>query len=181
MEEYIIKVKGKLVFDPPDKSNKHKAQSSWKKVAYVDIGTHNDICGFYRWLIKKRFNLLLNSPLRGAHVTFINDKIQEIGGEDNWLKLKQKWNGKMVEIELDLNPKTDDVNWWLTVTEDSRKLLHDIRNEVDLGRPYWGLHMTVGYAGISYDDTFENGMGKVARDNIAHSKYIHSLAKNNFI
>ena len=72
------------------------------------------------------------------------------------------------------------MNWWFTVVEESRKPLHDIRGEVGLGRPYWGLHMTIGSAGISYDE-FEQGKEKISRDNVAHSKYLHELAKKGLI
>ena len=103
------------------------------------------------------------------------------GGEEEWKALKKKWNGKVIEVELDLNPKTDDVSWWLTVTQESRGELHDIRKEIGLGRPYWGLHMTIGTAGISYDESVSFGTEKIARDNMAHSKYIHRLAKKGLI
>jgi len=175
-----IKVKGKILFDPPDKTNKHRNQSTWKKVAYLDI--KGDICEYYSWFMKKRFNLPLARPLRRAHITFINDSLRDMGEKaKDWDKLKKKWNGKVIEVELHLEPKTDDTAWWLTVVEESRKPLHDIRAEVGLGRPYWGLHMTIGNAHISYDDTFEFGAEKVARDNIAHSKYIHGLAKKGLL
>lgn len=173
-----LKIKGKVIFDPPDKTKKHKNQGTWKKVAYLDIT--GDVCEYYCWHMKKRFNLILNRPLRRAHITFINDHSREIGGDKPWNELKKKWNGKVIEVELDLQPKTDDINWWFTVVEASRKPLHDIRQEVGLGRPYWGLHMTIGSAGISYDD-IEKGQERIARDNIAHSKYLHELAKKGLI
>lgn len=173
-----IKVKGKILFDPPDKTKKHKSQASWKRVAYLELT--GGILGYYRWFILKRFNLHLASPLRGPHITFINDSLREIGGENEWTKLKKRWQGKYVEVELNLDPRTDDINWWLTVDEVSRKPLHDIRGEVGLGRPYWGLHMTVGKAGVSYDEV-EKGTERIARDNVAHSKYIHELAKKGLI
>jgi len=173
-----VRVKGKIVFDPPDKTKKHKNQANWKKVAYIELT--GGILGYYRWFVKKRFNLILASPLRGPHITFINDSTREIGGENEWKLLKKRWNGKYVEVDLELEPKTDDINWWLTVTEESRKPLHDIRGEVGLGRPYWGLHMTIGSAGISYDEV-EFGKERIPRDNIAHSKYLHGLAKKGLI
>jgi hypothetical protein len=169
-----ITVKGKVVFDPPDKTKKHGSQSNWKKVAYLEIS--GDICDYYRWFIENRFSLPLMNPLRGAHITFINDSHKDLGENlDMWHNIKKKWKGKELEVELELTPKTDGVNWWLTVTESSRDSLHGIRTELGLGRPFWGLHMTIGYATASYDE-FEEGVEKASRDNIAHSKYIHGLA-----
>jgi len=175
-----IKIRGKVLFDPPDKTKKHRNQSSWKRVAYLDIP--GDICEYYSWFIKKRYSLPLARPLRYAHITFINDSLRDMGSKSNeWDNLKKKWSGKHIEVELSLDPRTDGTNWWLNVTEESRKPLHDIRVEVGLGRPFWGLHMTIGFAQITYDNTFEDGVAKVARDNITHSKYIHNLLKNKMI
>jgi hypothetical protein len=178
--ETTIKIKGKVLFDPPDKTNKHRNQAVWKKIAYLDI--KGDVCEYYSWFIKKRFNLPLARPLRGAHITFINDSLRDMGNKAKyWDGLKGRWSGVEIEVELYLEPKTNDISWWLTVVEESRKPLHNIRAEIGLGRPHWGLHMTLGDAQISYDDTFELGVEKVARDNIAHSKYIHELAKKGLI
>ena len=177
--ETMLKIKGKILFDPPDKTKKHTNQGKWKKVAYLDIT--GDICEYYCWHMKKRFNLILNRPLRRAHITFINDRTSDMDFSNlSWDGLKKKWNNKVIEVELDLNPRTDDINWWFTISEASRKPLHDIRKEVGLGRPYFGLHMTIGSAGVSYDEVeFPNE--KIARDNVAHSKYLHGLAKKGLI
>jgi len=177
--ERTIKIKGRVVFDPPDKTNKHKNQGKWKKVACLMIS--GDVCEYYKWFILKRFNLPLVRPLRRAHITFINDRGSDMGDKaKDWAKIKKKWDGKYIEVELHLEPRSDDVNWWLALTEESRKPLHDIRSELGLGRPYWGLHMTLGYANISYDEA-ELGKEKIARDNITHSKYINGLTKKGLI
>jgi hypothetical protein len=175
-----IKIKGKVLFDPPEKTKKHRKQAVWKKVAYLNI--KGDVCAYYAWFIKKRFNLPLARPLRGAHITFINDSLRDMGDKAKyWDDLKGRWSGVEIEVELHLEPKTNDISWWLTVVEESRNPLHDIRAEIGLGRPHWGLHMTIGDAQISTDDSFENGVEKATRDNIAHSKYIHELAKKGLI
>lgn len=163
-----IKMVGTIKFDPKDKTKKHVNQASWKKIAMVIF--EGDITEYYGWFIKKRFNLTLNKPLRGAHITFINDKESDVTGD--WEAIKKKWHNKKIEITLDLNPKTDSNNkgstlhWWLKVPEDDRKALHDIRTELGLPRPYWGLHMSVGHAN---------------EKNAEHSKYLHRLVQGGFI
>ena len=163
-----ITVKGKIKFDPSDKTNKHKNQATWKRVAMVLI--EGELAEYYAWFIKKRYNLPLNRPLRGAHVTFINDRASDMNGK--WDEVKKKWDGKEIEIVLSVDPRTDSVkdnssgHWWLNVPEEHREQLHGIRAELGLGRPYWGLHMALGYAN---------------EKNIAHSKYIHGLIINGFI
>jgi hypothetical protein len=168
-----IKTYGTIVFDVEDKTNKHKSQSSWKKTAFVLIG--DDSCQYYSWFLKKRYNIILNQPLRLSHISFINDSMRDLtqNGEiseelalEYWEQCKQKWDGKEIQIVLDLNPKTDDRSWWLNIPQDERDLLHAIRAEVGLGRPHFGLHMSLGYAN---------------ENNIYHSMYIHSLIKNGFI
>lgn len=168
-----IKTYGTIVFDVEDKTNKHKLQSSWKKTAFVLIG--DDSCQYYSWFLKKRYNIILNQPLRLSHISFINDSMHDLTqkGEilenlalERWEKCKQKWNDKQIQIILDLNPKTDNRSWWLNIPQDERDLLHSIRAEVGLGKPHFGLHMSIGYAN---------------ENNIYQSTYIHSLIKNGFI
>jgi len=156
----VIKLRGIIKFDPKDVTKKHLKQSNWKKIAMVMF--EGDICEYYSWWVNRRYNLKLNKPLRGGHITFINDRSSEIKGD--WSEVKKKYNNKPIDIILDLTPKTDSNNkgstyhWWLSLPEKNRKELHDIRLELGLGRPYWGLHMTIGHANPKQ---------------IEHSKYLH--------
>lgn len=169
-----ITLTGTINFEPEDKTKKHLNQASWKKIAMVLMD--GDVTEYYAWFIQKRYNLMLNKPLRGAHVSFINDsmrdltqngKITEAEALNTWEEVKKKWNGKKIDIVLDLEPKTDDRTWWLNIPHDEREGLQAIRSELGLDRPYFGMHMSVGYArpGIMEE----------------HSKYIHDLIKNKFI
>lgn len=155
------------MFDVSDETTKHKNQSSWKKVAMVFI--KGELCPYYAWFIEKRYNLVLNKPLRGAHISFINDSIKEISDNGRlsnaevsklWNDVKKKWDGKKITISLDVDSCTDGKHWWLRVSHDDRELLHSIRAELGLGRPFWGLHMTIGHANELNEE---------------HSRYIHSL------
>lgn len=134
-----------------------------------------DVTEYYAWFIKKRYNLVLNKPLRGAHISFINDSFRDmtLNGQRSmeevktiWNDVKNKWNGKQIPIMLNLNPKTDDKHWWLNVDHEYRDKLHGIRAELGLSRPFFGLHMSIGYAN---------------EKNIQHSKYIHDLIKTGLI
>lgn len=168
-----ITLTGKIEFEPEDKTKKHMNQASWKKMAMVLID--GEICEYYAWFIQKRYNLMLNKPLRGAHVSFINDsmrdltqngKISEAEALNTWEEVKKKWNGKKIDIVLDLNPKTDDRTWWLNIPHDERDGLQGIRSELGLGKPFFGMHMSIGYAN---------------EKNIEHSVYIHESIKKGFI
>jgi hypothetical protein len=168
MESNKVTLKGVIYFDPDNKTNKHKKLSSVRRTAMVLLDPKlregdKGISDYYAWLISSRYNLVLNRPLRGAHVTIINDYANKMNS--NWDKVKAKWHKKEVEITLNLDPKTDDKHWWLTVPEEDRELLHSIRTELGLGRPHWGLHMTIGYAN---------------EKNIDHSKYLHTLLTKGF-
>lgn len=181
-----IKIKGIIKFDPPDKTNKHKSQSEWKKVAMIFF--EGDLCEYYAWFIKKRYNITLHKPLRKAHITFINDKVSEMNGK--WESVKEKWNGKEIEVYIDIEPRTDSAeskgrtthNWWLNVPQDKREELHSIREELGLGRPYFGLHMTIGRA-VNFvpDGKFENGAARAKEMNVEQSMYIHDLFLKGFI
>jgi len=168
MENYIT-YKGIIHFDPVNKTKKHENQANWKRMALVLID--GEITEYYAWLIKKRYNLTLNKPLRGAHVSFINDSINDMlnglkcteqEAEVIWNSIKEKWEGVEIDIVLDLDMRSDAKHWWLNIPQDKREELHKIRKELGLGRPYWGLHMSVGYAN---------------EKNITHSEYIVNLCK----
>jgi len=73
---YTIEYSGKILFEPENKTKKHLAQASWKKVAMVMF--EGDIAEYYAWFLKRRFNIELNPPQRGAHITFINDSIDDL-------------------------------------------------------------------------------------------------------
>ena len=71
-----VTLNGKLGFEPEDKTKKHREQASWKKIAMVYFD--GDVSEYYAWFIKKRYNLELVRPIRGAHISFINDSLRDI-------------------------------------------------------------------------------------------------------
>jgi hypothetical protein len=134
-----------------------------------------DVSEYYAWFIKKRYNLTLNKPLRGAHISFINDSIfdfkksgnrTEKEVEENWEAVKKKWHGKKIKVVLNVDPRTDGRIWWFNVPHEERIEIQAIRTELGLGRPYFGLHMSLGYANEKQLD---------------HSEYIHGLITKGFI
>jgi len=169
-----ITLTGIIRFDVEDKTKKHLNQASWKKIAMVLID--GDVCEYYAWFIKKRYNLVLNKPLRGNHISFINDSMKDLtqNGEKSveealnaWETIKNKWHGNKVEIILDLNPRTNGKHWWLNVPHEERELLQSIRSELGLGKPYFGMHMSLGY---SRPGLMEE-----------HSEYLHESIKKGYI
>ena len=168
-----ITLSGTIGFEPEDRTKKHSNQSSWKKIAMVFFD--GDVAEYYAWFIKKRYNLTLNKPLRGAHISFINDSMKDLSQngvlseeeiETKWEEVKKKWDGKKIDIVLDLDPRTNSEHWWLNIPHEEREQLQSIRDELGLGRPYFGMHMSIGYAN---------------EKNIHHSSYIHDLIKKGFI
>jgi hypothetical protein len=155
----MIEITGKIWFDPKNVTKKHNAQAEWKRMAMVVI--EDDSTEYYSWFINKRYNLSLNRPLRGPHISFINDSVRDMGDKaDKWDEVKEKYNGKEVKLILDTDVRSDGKHWWLVVEHGSRKPLLDIRAKLGLGKPFWGMHMTIGYAN---------------EKNIEHSKYILDL------
>ncbi len=165
-----IRLRGRILFDPVNKTKKHEAQSSWKIIAMIMFG--GDVSEYYAWFIKKRFGLALNKPLRGAHISFINDKISNIQASSDeeriklWENLKKKYDGKQVEVVLNVDVRTNGKHWWFNVPEEDREEIHNIRNEIGLGRPNFGLHMSLGYA---------------TERALEHSQYIHDMLRNGLI
>jgi len=190
----LITYRGKIVFDPEDRSNKHKKQGSWKKIAMVFI--KGEICQYYGWFLKRRFNLILQPPMRGAHVSFINDRWADFDGKNEaeklalWKEVKKKWDGKYINITVDvsdLKTMSDGEHWWFILDQDHRGQLHDIRAELGLGRPYYGLHMTIGKAvdtkpAIDNEHTTDRNNARRAMSmNLEHSRWIYSSIKKKFI
>jgi hypothetical protein len=167
-----IETYGTIHYEPINKTNKHNEQSNWKRIAMVLIG--GDIEAYYRWFIERRYNLVLNKTVRGPHISFINDHIKDInegnGTEEErqalWKQSKKRWDGKRVKIVLSTDVRSDGKHWWLVMPEEERNLLHDIRNEIGLGRPHWGLHMSIGYAN---------------ERNVEHSRYILRQINNGLV
>ena len=166
MYKKTFEISGKIIFDPVDFTNKQKTQSAWKKVALIMID-EGDLAAYYRWFLEKRYNLFLNPPARGSHVTFINDSLRDMGENvKNWESLKKQWNGQTVPLVLETEIKTDSNHWWLNIPQDERESIHFLRSQLGLGRPFFGLHMTVGLAN---------------EKNAHHSQYIHGLYKKGFL
>tara|TARA_R110002050_G_scaffold34397_8_gene86853 strand:+ start:19765 stop:20268 length:504 start_codon:yes stop_codon:yes gene_type:complete len=163
-----VKVSGVIKFDPKNMTKKHDKQGSWKCIAMVVF--NDDMIDYYNWFLKKRYNLKLNRPLRGPHITFINDRKSESNGK--WLEIKEKYHNTKIDVILDLQPKTDSskpgstLHWWFTIPQEHRLELHGIRTELGLDRPHWGLHMSLGYANEKW---------------APHSIYLHDLIVKGFI
>lgn len=161
----MFEITGKILFDPVNVTRKQHNQSKWKKVAMIVFDC--DICGYYSWFIKRRYNIDLNLPIRKPHITFINDSVNDIGDNiEKWGELKSKYDG--IEIKLKLNPdvRSDGNHWWLKLDENSTNKLMDIRSEIGLGDPFWSLHMTIGLVNPKH---------------LEHSKYIIESIKKGFI
>lgn len=143
---------GVIVFDPEVKTKKHEKQSSWKKTGYILID--DDLCNYYSWFIKKRYNITLNTPIRRSHVTFLNDRSSDIL---NYEKVKNEWSGKIIRLQIELTLKTDGDYFWFNVTSE---YLDNIRSELGLGKYYYPYHLTIGFSN---------------EKNIEQSNYIHQL------
>lgn len=191
---------GKIVFDPPDYTTKHKSQSSWKKIAMVVFD--GDMCDYYAWFIKKRYGIILNPPIRGAHISFINDHVNDLNGgfydktksgtekERNhmWEQLKKKYHNTKIEITISTNIQTNGEHVWLRIEHEHRQDLYNIRSEVGLPMPNLGknkdgtlkplgLHLTIGYPvnGRVDSDEFEDGVMKAGRMNLDNLMNIRNL------
>lgn len=141
-----IKMSGKLIFDPKNMTKKHNKQSSWKKTAMIML--NDDTSHYYRYLIEKRFPLIqgvngdtnwINVPLRKSHVTIINDKVND----GIWNKLKSKWNYTSVDFFYNWGGLRNNGEH-LYFKVDS-PMAQSIRDDGNLGDPYYGFHLTIGH------------------------------------
>jgi len=170
LSDTLVKYSGKIQFEPENITKKHLLQAEWKRTAFILLG--GDLCEYYAWFLKKRFNLSLIKPLRDAHISFINDhylrdsSLPEDEKELMWERIKSEFDGKTIDVVLNLNVHTNGKHWWLNVDHAFRDEIHSIRSELGLGRPHSGLHMSIGLVNDSNRD---------------HSNYIHELHKKGII
>lgn len=137
----MFEIKGILEFDPVNVTKKHLAQSSWKRTAMVRFDC--DLFAYYSWFLEKRFNLKLNKPLRGTHLTIINDRFES---DELYAQASQLFNGK--EITVSYDPTVVRANqkghWWISANSDDAR---NIRSVIGLDPyPYFGFHITIGLA-----------------------------------
>lgn len=141
-------IEGNLLFDPINISKKHHSQSSWKKVAMVVF--KGDIHAYYAWFLEKRFSLVLNPPVRGAHVTIISDKIDN----DTYEQAFKLFDGKTISFDYEpAEIRTNGKHWWLKVySTDSQNIRRALGLTPD---PYMALHLTLGYANSKNEEHSE--------------------------
>lgn len=152
----VIKVNGYIEFEPENKTRKHNSQASWKRVAMIH--THDDLAAYYAWFIKTRFNLELNKPLRGSHVTIINDRDIEVPLFD---KCKEIFHNKKITFYIDPLPRTNAKHWWLRVYAPDAEAIRIACGGSPI--PNFDFHLTLGYAN---------------EKNLAHSEYILECCKS---
>lgn len=162
----MLTASGIIIFDPPTLTKKHTRQAEWKRHANLHLGC--DMAAYYAWFVRRRYNVILNPPHRGTHISFIADIVPN---KDLYNLAKSKWDGKSIEFEYDINVRTNGEDWWLRVYSND---LLAIREEAGLSRnPYFNLHLTIGYAAPRLDKD-GNEMGG---SNLEHSRYIHECIK----
>lgn len=166
-----ITYKGKIEFEIPCVTKKHENQSLWKR--HVMCLFDGDLCKYYQFFIRKRYNLQLNTPLRSSHCSIINDRFSDVKGETMedkellWNEVKDKYNGKEIEITFDVNIRLNKQYWYMDVVNKSCMDLMKIRQELGLGQPYYPFHMTIGFAHSEL--------------RMQHHQYIHDLIKKGLI
>ena len=135
----MFTIRGKITFDPEDKTNKHTRQGVWKKAAIVLL--YCDTYKYYAWFLEKRFNITLQRPLRFTHFTIINDRITTKEDLVKYEECKKKWDGKEVEFTYNPEYRTNGKHFWFRIySEDALQ----IRKDAGLGKYEHGLHLTVG-------------------------------------
>lgn len=156
----MIEFKTKIVFDPPNVTKKHEAQSSWKKVVLCE--TNCDMHIYYAWFLMKRFNLILNRPLRKPHVTIVNDKITDY---ELYKQAKNMFNGKELTFKFDPEEiRTNGEHWWIKIYSED---VENIRAVMGLRpKPYFNLHLTIGHANEKYIDHSKYILNQILRFNL---------------
>lgn len=159
----LVRCGGNIVFNPKDYTNKHIKQSGWRKTAIVDID--GQWTEYYSWFLKKR-GLILNAPLRKAHITFINESVDTIKAKNRsakqqlWTNVANMFNGKYIEFDLEVQQYSSGKHWWLRIPKESEVNMEGFKGRGELNgirqilygtikgefEYKWGFHMTTGLA-----------------------------------
>lgn len=136
----FLEIPTSICFDPDPISAKHKKQGTWKYTALCT--TPGDIDLYYSDFLFKRYGLILNRSIRLAHVTIINDRVEDL---DKYNAAKEKWNGKQLVFKYRPDEiRSNGTHWWIKVYCDE---VAEIRTMAGLTpQPFFNLHMTLGYA-----------------------------------
>ena len=127
---------GQVKFDIDELTNKHKNQSSWK--SHVITFINDDLDSYYRWFLKRKYNFDLIRPIRGPHLTIVNDRTEEIS---NWDQVKKEYNNKTIKIYYNIDLRSNAKHWWLKAYSCEADI---IRNKLGLGDPFYNPHITIG-------------------------------------
>lgn len=163
MKRYVH-IRGKIQFNPPDSTTKHHKQASWKRMVIINIPGETHL--LYNWFINRRYSFTLNPPLRGTHLSLVNDSVRDFKDPKIWDIMKQKWDGVEIDIHYDVDVKSNGKHWYMKVAPETEELLDSIRAELTLGKPYYSYHITIGHAN---------------ERNIDQSEYIFSMIRKGFI
>lgn len=128
-------VRSKLNFSPKNISKKQISQSSWKCYAFAELDDDSD--AYYRWLIKRKTGLELMHPIRGPHISVINDKMDKAIFE----KYASEYKDTELEFTITDKIRSNIYEWWVRVESDDAMKL---RSAFGLGEPYFNLHLTIG-------------------------------------
>ena len=150
MTENYIMSKGIMTFDPVNRTKKQNKQGSWKRTAMIIV--NDDTYQYYQWLIERRYPFIqgvlgeskwLNPPLRGTHVTIINDMVGRDFSEEGYNRVKEKYDGQEVYFFFDPveGIRNNGEHIYFKV---ECPMGMEIRKEAGLGDPYFGLHITIG-------------------------------------
>lgn len=126
----------KIIWNPDNVTNKHKLQASWKYAAYAELNC--EMGDLYRWFLEKRFGFKIVPPLRGSHLTFINDRFDD---PEEFHKRCLDLNIDKIDLEIDREIRFNGEHFWFR--SKSEQAL-EIREKLGIGKPHFGLHVTIG-------------------------------------
>lgn len=155
----LIETSGTIIFDPiPEKGNIKKLFKPY----WVIVVTNDDVDGYYRWFLNKRFNLILQAPAWGPHLTIVAGNQVDDG---LWDIVKKEYNNTTINFTHENLPKSNGTYWWLkSYCPEIENIRKKLKLPVGLRFP---LHLTLGVPIPRHQE---------------HSTYIHriEITNNNY-
>jgi hypothetical protein len=128
-DSYVHTAKAKLWYDP---SRKGQVSDPWWMIATTD----DEIAAYYRWIVQRRFDLALDKPSWGAHVTVVRGE-QPVVNDQLWASD----NGLEIDFSYTHEVYTNGVHWWLNVDCDAFEQIR-VRYGFPSGKRHF--HLSIG-------------------------------------
>lgn len=146
---------GKIKFDPqPIKDSSGNMFKPW----WVVILFEDDLGGYYRWWLEKRYKVQLQRPAWDTHISVVRG---EECSSELWNKYKNLYDEHEIEFKFCTSIITNADHWWLNIKCD---FLNKLRLNLGLSADaHFDFHITLGTTKPQYKEHAQYTLNNIRR------------------